>query len=507
VVATPAKLQQYSLRRLSISAWTVAIVASGIAGIVLRVWVYRSALDTPDADEGVVGLTARHILDGQFPAFIWGLKYGGIQECLLAAGLFLLFGSSWLALRMIPIALTAVTAFLVWRVGRRTIGEPAASVAGVLFWVWLPYNFFQLTHEHGYYGSDVFYCALVMLLALRVVEEPSTRRVGVLGLVCGLAFWQTSQVVPAMLPILVWTIWRRPQALRKLWVALPLAVLGALPWLIWNAGHDWASLSVSYPAHSTYLHRLRIYASPLLPMILGLRQFFTQTRELPAVLTYLLLFVFAGLFVYGAIKTRRRNTSLIYFVALVFPFVYAISQWTIESGDPRYLIPVTPVLPLLFAQLATTRVRGAILIAIGTLTSIVVLHHAIVLSSVPATDPPNNLAPLTSELDRLGVRYIYSTHWVVYKLAFETKEHIIGAKNEWGPVHWNGTQAEVTPDSYIRYPPWERATRDHRHAFVFYRDQPPPIIPDLKKFGYHAYDVGSLVVYWLPRFVPHAAAG
>jgi hypothetical protein len=137
----------------------------------------------------------------------------------------------------------------------------------------------------------------------------------------------------------------------------------------------------------------------------------------------------------------------------------------------------------------------------------VVLHRAIALSAGPIKDPPRSFKPLIAKLDTLGVHYVYSTHWVVYKLAFETRERIIGAKNEWGPVHWNGKQAMVTPDAYIRYPPWERATRDHIHAFVFYRDQPPPVIPALKKFGYHAYDVGSLVVYWLPRYTPHAAAG
>jgi hypothetical protein len=57
----------------------------------------------------------------------------------------------------------------------------------------------------------------------------------------------------------------------------------------------------------------------------------------------------------------------------------------------------------------------------------------------------------------------------------------------------------VTPDSYIRYPPYERAVRDHPHAFVFYRDQLPPVAAQLRRFGYRAVDVGSLVVYVLPR--------
>jgi Dolichyl-phosphate-mannose-protein mannosyltransferase len=500
VAAPSATLQRrVLLRQLSISPWMVVLAATAVAGIALRVWAYRSVVGTPDGDEGVVGLTARHILDGQFPAFIWGLHYGGIQELLLTAPIFWIFGSSWLALRLVPMGIAAATAFLIWRVGRRTIGEPAATVAGALFLIWPPYNFFQLEHQHGYYASDVFYCALLLLLALRVVEQPSTARAGVFGLVLGLGYWQTSHVVPVALPVVAWIVWRRPQVLRKLWAAVPLAVLGALPWILWNLKHDWGSFDVvSYGAHSTYSHRLRTFVSPLLPMTIGVRQYWSQRLVLPHLLTSLLLVTLAGLFAYGAIRARRGNVSLVYVVALVFPFVYAVSAYTIESADPRYLVVFTPVLALLFGQLATSRLRGAALLALGAVTSFVVLHNAMI-HSAPQTDPPRDFRPLIARLDRLGVHYVYSSHWVVYRLGFETNERIIGVKNNWGGVTWDGTQAQPTPDAYIRYPPFERAVRTHRHAFVFYRDALPPIVPQLRRYGYRHYDVGSLVVYALPR--------
>jgi 4-amino-4-deoxy-L-arabinose transferase-like glycosyltransferase len=497
VVALAAKTQLRTLRRLAVSPWAVTLCAVGVGGIALRVWVYRSALGTPDADEGVVGLVARHILDGQFPTFIWGLFYGGIQELLLTAPIFWIFGSSWLALRIVPMLITAVTTLLIWRIGRRTIGEPGATVAAALFWVWPPYDLYQLTHQHGYYASDTFYCALYILLALRVVERPSTARVGVFGLVLGLGFWQTSHSVPIMVGAIAWTIWRRPEALRKLWAAVPLAAIGALPWIIWNIKHDWASVNVSYSAESTYWHRLRIFLSPLMPMIVGIRHIGTQARVLPGPLTWLLLLLLAGVFAYGALRSIRRDVSVLYVVAIIFPFIYAISGFTIESSDPRYLVVLTPVLPLLFAQLATTRIRGTALVALGALVSIVILHTAIV-QHPPEVDPPRDFRPLIATLDRLDVHYVYSSHWVAYRLAFETNERIIGVKNDWSHgVHWDGTQATPGPDLFIRYPPWERAVAEHRHAFVFYRDALPPIVPDLRRFGYRHYDVGTLVVYAL----------
>src|SRR5207237_1428292 len=93
-----------------------------------------------------------------------------------------------------------------------------------------------------------------------------------LGLVLGLAFWQTSQVFPLELAAVVWLVWRRAAVLRLAWVAAPLALLGALPWIVWNAGHHWASLHLVSGAQSSYLWRLRLLASPVLPAALGLRR-------------------------------------------------------------------------------------------------------------------------------------------------------------------------------------------------------------------------------------------
>jgi len=72
------------------------------------------------------------------------------------------------------------------------------------------------------------YVGLLLLLALRAVERPDRIRVGLFGLVFGLAFWQTAQIIPFAATAIVWMIWKQPRCLRQIWVAAPLAVLGAL---------------------------------------------------------------------------------------------------------------------------------------------------------------------------------------------------------------------------------------------------------------------------------------
>ena len=107
-------------RRLVIASLVGCAV---IGGLVARVIVYRSPIGYVDADEAVWGLMARHAVHGEISAFFWGQAYGGTQEVLAVAALFAAFGTHVFLMRIVPIALGAATAFVVWRIGRRTIGS------------------------------------------------------------------------------------------------------------------------------------------------------------------------------------------------------------------------------------------------------------------------------------------------------------------------------------------------------------------------------------------------
>ena len=270
------------LGRFASTRWGVLVLLAAVAGTALRVWVYRSSLGIPDSDEAVVGLMARHFAGGELATYFWGQAYGGSQEVLATVPLFWVAGSGWLTLRLVPIALSAVTAVVVWRVGRRTIGEPAAVVAGCVSWIWPPFVIYKLTHQWGFYASGTLYTGLLLLVTLRMVERPTKLRVASFGLVVGLALWQSTQLVPIVLPAILWAIWKQPAWLRRIWIAALLAALGALPAIVWNARHGWGSLASPIEDTTTYQHRLRIFASPLMPMMLGLRTPFTQEPLLSA---------------------------------------------------------------------------------------------------------------------------------------------------------------------------------------------------------------------------------
>lgn len=410
------------------------LAAAVVAGVVMRVLVDRSSLGVLDGDEAVWGLMIRHLLDGELSAFFWGQGYGGTQEVIITAPLFAVFGTSVFAMRLVPLVLTAVACLLVWRIGRRTIGEPAASVAAALLWVWPPYLIWKSDRAHGFYGSGLVLVCLVLLLVVRLGERRTRLDVALLGLVLGLGWWQTPQIVPIALPALAWLLWRQPRILRDAWVAVPPAVLGALPWLISNLEHDWWSFDIS-SGQTPYPTRVRGFFSATFPMGFGLRVPYTSEWLLGTALSGAIYLALMVLFV--AAWWRRRlqpTTHLLFGIVATFPVLYALSPSTWLVDEPRYVVMLLPVLALVIGQGVATLPRAAAAVAGGVALSAFVLWH---LSSAPAFVAradglfvPKDFGPLIAELERNGTGHVFTSYWPAYRIDFETRERIVAAESK-----------------------------------------------------------------------------
>jgi hypothetical protein len=483
--------------------WRILVGLAVLGGLVLRVVVYRSTLGNMNSDEAETGLMMSHVLHGQFATFILRQSYGGTQEVILGAPVVWIFGPSTLAIRIVPILITAITALLIWRVGRRTVGEPAALVAGLLFWLWPP-RLFALLLVPAFYASDVLYAALVLLLALRAKERPDAVRAGTYGLVLGLAFWQTSQIVPIMLGATVWLV---PRILRQAWVAVPAAILGSLPWLIWNIRHDWASLHPNAGTDFTYAHRLRIFLSPILPQALGLRVPYSMTWIVP-VLGIVIYVAAVGLFVWSGYRARRRDTFLLYMVAGLFPFLYAAAPKANLTNDPRYVTVLVPCLALIVAQLARDYWRAAVLLTVALAISATGLYRANAWTKQHDQNPwvttARSLGPLIATLDQLGVRRVFTNYWIAYRLDFDTHERIVAVENGFDGLVVRRRDLVPTFDPRVIHPAYDREVRAGPHAFVFFHQEPPKAseLAKLAAHGYTKHLVQGLVV-WAPPVGPN----
>ena len=410
-----------------------AVLGAGVvAGVVLRIAVYRSSLGVLDGDEAVWGLMARHLLDGEFSAFFWGQGYGGTLEVIPTALVFALFGTSTLAMRIVPIVLTGVAAVLVWRVGRRTVGEPAARVAAVLLWVWPPYLVWKSERAHGFYGSGLVLVCLVLLLVVRMSERRSRVDAALLGLVLGLGWWQTPQIVPIAIPALAWLVWRRRSVWRDAWLVLPIAVLAALPWLVSNLANDWWSFDVA-SGQTPYPDRFRGFVSATFPMALGLRVPFTSEWLAGTLLSGVVYLGLVALFLIAWWRRRRSPAAhLLFGTVAAFPFLYALSPSTWIVDEPRYVVVLLPVLALLVAQGCATAPRAAVAVAASVALSTFVLWH---LSSAPAfveradgVFVPRNFDSLIAYLETHGPRNVFAGYWIAYRTDFESRERIVAAE-------------------------------------------------------------------------------
>ncbi|MFQ5667576.1 MAG: hypothetical protein ACE5I7_14285, partial [Candidatus Binatia bacterium] len=93
------------------------------------------------AAEGLMGLMARHIVEGARPLFFYGQYYLGTFEAYVAAGLFAVAGSSMTTLRLVPTAFALSWIPLTGIMASKLYGRRAGCLAAALIALPSPFAF------------------------------------------------------------------------------------------------------------------------------------------------------------------------------------------------------------------------------------------------------------------------------------------------------------------------------------------------------------------------------
>ncbi len=485
----------------------VVVAAAVIAGAVLRVAVYRSSIGRLEGDEATWGLMAMHASHGQFTAFFWAQPYGGTQEVLVVGALFRLFGVHLWLMRLVPIALLALSAFVVWRIGKRTIGELPAVAAALLIWVWPPFLIWKLEIWHGFYGSGVLYTAVILLLALRLDESPSKGGVAVFGLVLGLAFWQTLQIVVIAVPAVLWLIVRRPRLWRLAPVAVPGIVLGALPWLLSNLHHHWWSLNHEPSQAFSYAGKLRVFADATLPLMLGLRVPITNAWAFTAAGSLAIYGVLVVAFAVVAWRRRHTQLSLLVTVLVMYPFVASISGQTSLANDPRYVVLAVPAIVLLVAAAAVTVPRLSVLLVVAVAVSALVLARWVSWDHGTARADPQRMAigPVIAALEHAGIDRAFAGYWLAYRITFTTRERVIVSEVDLTNLRVVGPHRVMAPVptnfTMHHHPAYDTAVRTApRYAYLIARGDLDERrdLKLLRTHGYREQKIGPISMFVSP---------
>lgn len=469
--------------------WVAVVTVLVVLGIVLRAWIlWHSPLN---ADEANAGLMARQILHGHFYTFFWGGQYGGIEPYVIAP-LVLVFGGNPIALNAVPAILSGVTCLLVWRLGLLVFrSRPAAALAGALAWVWPENNLWLSTRESGFRQATLVCGLLVLLFAARAAYRSargSRRDWQLLGLVAGLGWWSSPEIVYFLVPAAVLLLARHGRSLRAgdraMWGRVARAtigaVIGALPWLYTNVQTHFLSLTQP-TSHTSYGTRLHVFATKVAPLLVGLRTEGAGQWLLSAPVTRGIDAVGVEILIAAAVAAfwwQPRSRYLVVGMAL-FPFLYAAFPPNGFWNDGRYGAPLAPVMvvvlvggtALLLARLwrrfPRTSLATGSLIGAAILTTVVAsfnLSQGLPLRSWAALtsfghDPNNGTRQLIGDLDALHIRYAYADYWISYDVMFLTDGRI--TMSEIDDIRWRGAYDAVNASAD---PAWIYVNPRHERA-------------------------------------------
>ncbi len=330
-----------------LKTWTYErIVIAAIAGLVI-VRLIVAANMTLASDETLYWRYSRYLAPGY-------LDHPAMNPFLIRLGT-MLFGDTPFGIRLFAVLTALPASWAVWRAGALLCGGDRIGATAALF--------FNLTIAMSV-GSlvatsdaSVVMTSSFVLLALAKLNETDR---GVwwlaLGAALGAGMWAKYTTAFFAFGIAIWLI--TAPAKRK-WFLSPWPYLGAAlallvfsPVLLWNAGHEWAS--VAYQSSRIVTHQFHItYPLELIVSQIGMAT--------PSV------FVLAGLGILWGCGDRLYRTAAILLASLIAPvlvyFLWHSLHERVQGNWPECITPALACAAALAIRLAPSKSGAGALIA------------------------------------------------------------------------------------------------------------------------------------------------
>lgn len=438
-------------------------------GLVLRLYLFWASQGLIETDEAVLGLQAFGIMRGQRPIFYPGQAYSSSFESYLLAVVFWIGGASPLTLKLVPFIFSLAFILLTYRLAADLHDQTVGFLSALL--VAVP-PLFLLVWSLKARGGFIEVLALgnvVLILAGRILSEEATSKqpsnlgpyvLGlILGFVAGLSLWINPLSLYYLIPTALVLLVKRGRAHPREIAVMALGfVLGSAPLILGNLVGEGPTTSSQLlgsvvPAKDFWRalgQSLRYLVEDGLLTIWGVRPPKGELGLSPGLAIVPLYVISILATFYMAIKgivARREGASILPALFLMFvPPIFALGALTNgnftaiipDSGLlTRYLLPLYSVVPIILAHFLTRLKIGRTKLRSITLV-LVALLLAVNLWSVLTADPvaamrsefdnipwPGSIEPLITFLEAEDIRYVYTTHWLGYRLMFETGERVI----------------------------------------------------------------------------------
>jgi hypothetical protein len=421
-----------------------------------------------NADEAVVALMARHILQGERPIFFYGQAYMGSLDAFLVAAGFRWFGEYVWVIRLVQTLLYLGTLITTAELGRRAFASGRVAALAVLLLAIPTVNVtLYTTASLGGYGEALLLGNLILLVALQIERAWRNDRQGGLvavsclwGFLAGLGLWAFGLTLIYSLPAGLFIFFRLfPSALRqrmtpRLWFPFLLLMVGFLAgasaWLAFAAQHGLNQLILELTGSAIANAEAGSFASRTLShlvnllllgcsVIFGLRPPW-DVRWLGLPILPFALFFWLAVCVWTvrkALRSHRSHGQLI-LLGVVFTLLagFLLTSFGVDPSG-RYFVPLSVPLALFAADwiLVIARRRRFWAFAMVLFVFIYQLWGNIQAAASPMGLTTQFYAPsqIDHQYDAQLIQFLksqdentgYSNYWVSYPLAFLSEETLI----------------------------------------------------------------------------------
>jgi len=479
------------------------IVAAG-----LKAWLIASGAIPFNADEAVVALMARHILQGEFSIFFWGQAYMGSLDAFLVAGGFLIFGQQVWVIRLVQVVLYLAILWTTALLGKKVFGSwRQGCLAASLLSIPTVNVTLYTTASLGGYGEALLLGNLILLGAIRLSEqrnqqkEPGSSHADPLGwlallvwgFLVGLGVWAFGLSLVFSIPAGIFLFiqmlqhpWKgRLRATGWIFAGLGIGLLpiwifaidNGLSQLVWELRGGAIAGVENLPWVFKILQHFMHFLLLGITVIFGLRPPWSAQWLVLPLLPFVFIFWVAVL-ILQIRRLRKPDHRMPYFWLLsgVMLTLLAVFLFTPFGADPsgRYFVPLAIPLALFAADLINDLHERSGKWAAGLLV-LILAYNLLGTVQMARQNPPG----ITTQFDAVAqvdhhqmpelIRFLedegetegYTNYWVAYPLAFLSQENLIFVPHL--PYHedFRYTQRDD------RYPPYrEKVDGATRAAYI-----------------------------------------
>ncbi len=432
--------------------WLIVLLILGLGAYLRYLYLLTPGLDS---DQAVVGLMAKHILQGELPIFYYGQPYLGSLEAFWVALNFKLFGMSTFVLDMSIAELSMVYFLVIYGFARSIFGN-WVGLATLLYVVVAPFYLeYHYVLARGAYIELLILGTLFLWLLYDLFYRDGWKRKPLLyglaiGFLGGIMWWLHPMSVYYILTgiILLLLYSKKFLLTRYMLVAVIMFFVGSFPFWWWHYERHFHMLG--FLLHEGSPHYWRSFLNMWgfqIPILLGLYKWPTTASQIPFLSKVLFVFfIIAVVWMLESFKAGWQQSNdevngkrLVALFITVVTLVYVSSGWG-EDRFPRHLIPVFSVVPVIIAYFSwkLSRVSGVLSVSILLL---------FVFSSFHSAYP--DIFPLTKRIKcyeakvraenglfrfllNKGIRGAYApNYWLGLKLTFRANEKVVFA-TQWG---------------------------------------------------------------------------